>query len=150
MFILVLALTSFYERSTKELRANILFEDLLKSEFQIPVYDTKGKPYTHMWMKNLFNIFFFGLTVWFLKSFAESSPKNKVFLERTSGGKLFQSLLYGFAGWFLVVGFFRYVKFQRRFVQKIVYDTKSENFILVKRKFFGGSIQKEVSRFKIV
>ena len=101
-------------------------------------------------MKNLFNIMFFVLTVWFFNAFAESSPKNKVILEKTSVGKAFQSLLYGFSGWFLIVGFFRYFKFQRRFVQKIVYDTKSENFIFTKRKAFGGSTQKEVSRFKIV
>lgn len=55
-----------------------MFEDLLKSEVQILVYDTKGKPYTHMWFKNLFNVFFFGLVVWFFKSIGEKDPKNKV------------------------------------------------------------------------
>jgi cell division protein FtsW (lipid II flippase) len=92
-----------------------------------------------MWMKNLFNIFFFGLTVWFFKSYADSDPKNKVILERTTAGKGMQYILYGFAGWFLLVGFYRYLRFQRRFVQKIIYDTKSDNFILTKRGFFGGS-----------
>ncbi len=95
-----------------------------------------------MWMKNLFNVFFFGVTVWFLNAFASSDPKNKVILERTSAGKTIKVLFYGFAGWFLLVGFYRYLKFQRRFVQKIIYDTKSENFILTKRGFFGGSTKK--------
>lgn len=78
-----------------------------------------------MWMKNLFNIFFFGVTVWFFKSISDIDPKTKVMLERTTTGKAMRYLLYGLAGWFMLVGFYRYLKFQRRFVQKIVYDTKS-------------------------
>lgn len=49
-----------------------------------------------------------------------------------------------------MIGFWRYLKFQRRFVQKVVYDTKSENFLFTKRGFFGGKHEKEISRFKIV
>ena len=36
-----------YNKTTKELRNAILFEDLLKSEINITVYDTKGKPFIH-------------------------------------------------------------------------------------------------------
>ena len=103
-----------------------------------------------MWMKNLLNIFFFGLTIWFFDSLASSNSKNKIYLERTNAGKIIKSIMYGFAGWFLLIGLFRYLKFQKRFVQKIVYDTKSDSFIFTKRGFFGGSIKKEISRFKIV
>jgi len=78
-----------------------------------------------MWMKNLFNLFFFGLTIWFFESLANNDPKNKVLFERTTAGKAFKYLFYGFASWFLLIGFYKYLKFQRRFVQKIIYDTKS-------------------------
>ena len=103
-----------------------------------------------MWFKNLFNIFFFGLTIWFFQSLAEADPKNKIYFERTTAGRYMKMFFYGFATWFMMVGFYRYMKFQRRFVQKIVYDTKGENFIMTKRGFFGGYSTKEVSRFKLV
>lgn len=44
------------------------------------MYDTKGKPYTHMWMKNLFNVMFLCVTIWFFKELEKKDPKNKVFL----------------------------------------------------------------------
>jgi hypothetical protein len=103
-----------------------------------------------MWMKNLFNIFYFALTVWFFYSLGEKDPKNKVLFERTTAGKIIKNFLYAIAFWFILTGFWRYLKFQRRFVQKIVYDTKTENFLLTKRGFFGSKYEKEISRFKIV
>lgn len=78
-----------------------------------------------MWLKNWFNIFFFALTVWFFKSVSDIDPKNKVLLERTTAGKTLRGIMYGFAAWFLIAGLYRYLKFQRRFVQSIIYDTKS-------------------------
>lgn len=44
-------------------------------------------------------------------------------MERTTAGKSMTYTMYGFATWFLLVGFYRYIKFQRRFVEKIIYDT---------------------------
>jgi hypothetical protein len=67
-------------------------------------------------MKNIFNIFFFAMTVWFLKSFANLDEKNKVLLERTTAGRTLTYIMYGFSTWFLIIGFFKYFKFQRRFV----------------------------------
>lgn len=78
-----------------------------------------------MWFKNLFNIFFFGLTIWFFQSVSEKDPKAKIIFERTTAGRVIKGFLQGFAFWFLLVGLWRYLKFQRRFVQKIVYETKS-------------------------
>ncbi len=73
-----------FEKTTRELRSAILFEDLLKSEIDILIYDTKGRPYAHTMLKFIYMLFTVGAAIWSLYALRKYDPKNGILLDRTT------------------------------------------------------------------
>jgi hypothetical protein len=139
-----------YEKSTYELRSAILFEDLLKSELTIVIYDTFGRPFRWQLLKFVYMLLTVGLALWGIDLLVQADPRNKVLLEKTFYGKIYRWTIYLLC----VVLFFRawgrHMSFKKRFVDKIVYDTQKEEFTLTKRNFWGVKKDYLVSRYKLL
>jgi hypothetical protein len=73
-----------FEQSTKELRSAILFEDLLKTELDILIYDTKGRPYAHNLLKFFYLLLTVSAGVWSIYALRKHDPKNGVLIDRTT------------------------------------------------------------------
>jgi len=69
-----------FRNSTKELRSAILFEDLLKSEINILIYDTKGKGYFWQVFSLLYKIFSICLAFYGVKMLIDYDSKYKILL----------------------------------------------------------------------
>lgn len=53
-------------------------------------------------------------------------PKNKVILEKTFYGKLYKNIIYAGCIWIFIRSIFNHNTFTRKYIEKIIYDTKKE------------------------
>lgn len=126
-----------YEKSTYELRSAILFEDLLKSELTITIYDTLGKPFRWQMLKLIYMLLTVGTSLWGIDLLVQADPRNKVLLEKTFYGKLYRFAIYFLCTGLFLVAWGKHMSFRKRYVEKIIYDTRKEEFTLTKRNFWG-------------
>jgi hypothetical protein len=113
-----------YEKSTYELRSAILFEDLLKTELQIAIYDTKGKPFTWQMLKFIYMLLTVGTSIWGIDLLIQADPRNKVLLEKTFYGKVYKFVIYLLCTTLFLVAWGKHMAFKKRYVEKIIYDTQ--------------------------
>lgn len=113
-----------FEQTTKELRSAILFEDLLKSQIDILIYDTKGKPYAHFLLKILYIWLSLAASYWSIQAFRDYNPKNGVLLDRTTMGKIAKYTIYTCIGLMSIVSIFKYHNFRTKYVETIIYNTE--------------------------
>jgi hypothetical protein len=104
---------------------------------EIPIYDTKGKPF--YW--HLLKLLYLGLSIYAaiyaFEMLVQVDPKNKVLLEKTFYGKLYKTVIYAGCVWIFLRTLLNHHAFYKKYVEKIIYDTKKEEFIMQRRAFFG-------------
>lgn len=111
------------QKSAKELRDAILFEELLRKEVDIVLYDCKGTLFAIRYFGNLFLIIFalcFGYYIYQDEVRPQKWP------------------YYTICGLFIFGRLARYRKFQKFFVEKVVYNTNDKTLTITKRKTFTG------------
>ena len=112
------------EKSTKPHRDAILFEEILRTEKDIPLYDCQGRVFRHQIYKN-FGLIIFGL-FFIYHCMTSDRVKKKV--------KIPYSVLISL---FIIMRLKSYRDFQKYFVDSIVYSTANKKFTLTTRSFFG-------------
>ena len=108
------------------MRAAILFEDLLKTEIDIAIYDTKGRPFAHAVLKWFWGMLSVGAVMWGFYALREYDPKNGVLLDRTTEGKVVKYTMHGVAFVMFCVVCSRYLNFMKRYVERVMYNTERE------------------------
>lgn len=106
-----------------------------------------GKPFRWQAIKFIYMMLSVAASLWALDLLVQIDPKNKVILEKTFYGKLFKWGTYFLCTTLFLTAIFKHVHFRRRFVEKMVYNTQTEEFMVVRRSFWGGKFQYPVSRY---
>lgn len=119
-------------KSKKEYRDAILFEEILRNEKIIPLYDCVGKVFRHELMKNIVYILFGAGAFYYFFSDPTTKPKRKSFNCGISLAFVATRLLF-------------YRRFQKSFVDKVVYDTTTKLVTLTKRSLFGSNFEQTVN-----
>lgn len=96
-------------QNTKQFRDAILFEELLRKDQVITLYDCQGTVFIHEYLKNL-ALALFGMFI----GYTWYNEKNKL-----------KWLYCGAAGLFVFSRFYRMRSFQKHFVDTVRYDTKT-------------------------
>eukprot|EP01017_Pseudomicrothorax_dubius_P027932 TRINITY_DN3275_c0_g1_i6.p1 TRINITY_DN3275_c0_g1~~TRINITY_DN3275_c0_g1_i6.p1 ORF type:complete len:198 (+),score=42.64 TRINITY_DN3275_c0_g1_i6:256-849(+) len=120
------------------LRAAILFEDLLQKEKEILIYDA-GNVFLarHLLANLIIAVASFYLVYYWITS--ESAKDNK-FKEVYIVGLLLSG----------VSRFWTWRRFQKYFVERIVYNTASQNFTFTMRNYIPTKYTKEISRNELL
>lgn len=116
------------QQTARELRDIILYEDILKNQKKILLYDTNGIQYKQV---RLYLILMIAGTIagyYLLEECKRKSLNLKVELDYTREGKMIKvcvgaTLLFAF---YLMLA--KYRRLQRAVVEKVIYDTESAEF----------------------
>lgn len=65
-----------------------------------------------------------GGAIWAIHSFRNIDPKNAAILDHTTTGKVGKAILYFLCFYVFFKGFLQHLSWRKRFVEKILYDTK--------------------------
>lgn len=85
-----------------------------------------GKPFRWQFIKFLYMMLSVSATFWIFDLMVEADPRNKVILEKTFYGKLLRGVTYFLATTLFFTALSRHLKFRRRFVEKLIYNTEKE------------------------
>ncbi|KAL4470487.1 hypothetical protein ABPG74_012098 [Tetrahymena malaccensis] len=120
------------QKTKKEYRDAVLFEEILNTQKVIPLYDCFGKVFRHELIKNfIFVLSGFGILYYFYND-PDSKPKKKTFLCALTLS-------------FIATRVLTYRRLQKSFVDKIVYDTTTQMITLTKRTFYGKRFDQELN-----
>lgn len=81
---------------------------------------------------------------------AASNDKMKLILEKTTEGRILIIGMQLICAFLIFKVLSRHLGMSKRFVEKIVYHTETENFTFVKRRPWGTRYNEEISRYKIL
>ena len=120
------------------MRDSILFEEILRKDTDITVYDCQNYFFWGHYLGNLL-LLIFGFSLAYYYSYAPHINDKRRWLYVLACG------LFG-------IGRIKYYRdFQRYFVESIVYHTKDKSFTITKRGFlFGNKIPKKVPRNELL
>lgn len=114
------------------------------------LYDTYARPFRWHLFKYFYALLSVGLALWGIDLLIQDDPRNKVLLEKTFYGKLYRWTIYTLSVFLFIRSWGNHMAFKRRFVDRMVYDTQKEEFIITKRNFWGFKRDQRVSRFKLL
>jgi hypothetical protein len=124
--------------STRELRDSILFEEILRKETDIPIYDCKNYFFWTHYLGNL-ALLALGFALAYYYSYAPHINDKKRWLY------VLPCALFG-------LGRIKYYRnFQKYFVESVVYHTKDKSFTITKRGFLiGNKYSRNVPRSELL
>lgn len=93
-----------------------MFEDLLKKEIDILIYDTQGKPYFQHIIKIILMLVSVVGTVYTFYHGLRTEKKFKIYMEKTPEGRAIISVVKLLCLWVFVVALFKNKKFTNRYV----------------------------------
>lgn len=105
-----------YNKEIKQLREAILFEDLLKKEIDILVYDTQGKPFFQDLFKTFLRLVSIVGTIFFFLQGLKTDKKIKVSIEKTPEGRFFTKLVGLMCGCLLIITLIKHLRMCKRYV----------------------------------
>ena len=112
--------------STQELRDSILFDEVLRKEVDIPLYDAGGSMFRIYYFGNILLIAF-GILLFFYFYYAPHIKNSRRWLYTVP------CILFCFGR------IKHYHNFQQFFVQSIKYNTQDKSFTMMKRQFLFGT-----------
>ena len=74
----------------------------------------------------------------------------KALLEETDEGKQFRTFMNCVVGILVLGCISKHISFVKSYVERIIYDTKKQDFTFTKRNIFGLKRQRIISRYKIL
>jgi hypothetical protein len=132
------------------LRDVILYEDILKNQKRILIYDTKGVQYKQVCLLVLGFIAGGSLFFYLVEKSKMKNLNIKVELDYTPPGKFVQNCLRCAFVVSLYAILVKYRRVQRLTIEKIVYDTEKEQFEFYKRNWYGSVSKQLVSKDKLM
>ena len=111
------------EKSARDHRDSILFEEILKKEAILPLYNGRGLIFSAKYLLNLGLIILGSFCCYYFYTTKEENQK----------------LMYSVPCVLFALGRFKYYRdFQKFFVEAVNYNTKDKTLIIVKRRYLTG------------
>lgn len=85
-----------------------------------------------------------------LNLFIKSDPRLLVMFTQMPGHETFNFLVNAFISIILLRLALKFARMKIRYIEKIVFDTQTDNFIFTRRTFYGKKYEEVVSRYKIL
>ena len=124
------------EKKAKPFRDAILFDDVIKNNKIVCIYNCKNKVFIYEFLKN-FLLIAFAAACFFLFYYSNNYRKHRTLFCASS-------LL------FIIARLKNYRNFQKYFVESVFYNTSNGKFDINKRGFFGRNILFKMEKHKIL